>query len=94
MSRMVHCRKLGREAPGLDAPPLHGPLGDEVFAHVSREAWDEWLEMQLKIVNEYRLDLGEKAHRKILVEQLRTFLNLDGAGTAAALAVGTPTDER
>ena len=90
--RLVQCKKLGREAPGLDAPPLHGALGDEVFAHVSAEAWAEWLEMQLKIVNEYRLDLSEKAHRKTLVDQLRAFLNLDGAG-AAALHVGTPTEK-
>jgi len=88
---MVHCKKLEREAPGLDEPPLHGALGQEIFDHVSAEAWAEWKELELKIVNEYRLDLSEKAHRQTLVDQLRTFLKLGGA-RSGALSVGTPTE--
>ena len=94
MSRMVLCKKLGKEAPGLQEPPLLGALGDEIFAHVSQEAWDEWAEMQLKIVNEYHLDLSEKAHRKTLEKQLRAFLGLDGGEGGQIMEVGTPTDDK
>lgn len=92
VSRMVFCKRLKKEAEGLEEPPLHGKLGREVFENVSREAWDEWTEMQLKIVNEYHLDLSEKAHRKTLTEQLRTFLGLDDGEGSGQLEVGTPTE--
>ena len=42
MSRMVKCVKLGRELPGLDAPPWPGELGQRVFENVSAEAWKMW----------------------------------------------------
>lgn len=92
--RTVVCSKLKKEAPALREPPLFGKLGKEVFANVSAEAWAEWVEMQLKIVNEYHLDLSEKEHRKVLEKQMRAFLELDdGASDGAVLEVGTPTEE-
>ena len=93
--RQVHCKKLGTVAEGLLEAPLFGALGQEVFEHTSKEAWDEWSEMQLKIVNEYHLDLSEKAHRKTLEKQLRAFLCLDGSegDKPEVLSVGTPDDE-
>ena len=42
MVRMVKCVKLGRELPGLDAPPFPGPLGERIFNEVSRQAWGLW----------------------------------------------------
>ena len=35
MARMVNCVKLGREAEGLDLPPIPGELGKRVFENVS-----------------------------------------------------------
>lgn len=95
MARMVFCKKLGREAEGLEEPPMHGPLGRELFESASQEAWDEWQELSLKIVNEYHLDLSEKEHRKVLRDQLRTFFKLDGEGDdGAVMDVGTPDWEQ
>ncbi len=91
--RTVICAKLKKEAPALREPPLFGKLGKEVFAKVSAEAWAEWVEMQLKIVNEYHLDLSEKEHRKVLEKQMRAFLELDDDASGAVLEVGTPTEE-
>ncbi len=88
----VFDKRLKQEVEALDEAPLSGPLGQEVLAHVGKESWAEWEEMQLKIVNEYHLDLSEKAHRKKLVEQLRIFLCLDDDQAGAALEVGTPTE--
>jgi Fe-S cluster biosynthesis and repair protein YggX len=76
---------------------MPGRLGREIFERVSQEAWDEWAEMQIKIVNEYRLDLSEKESRDILSRQLRAFLNLDGDGPGdkdELLEVGTPPEEK
>ena len=46
MARMVQCIKLGREAEGLDFPPLPGELGKKVYENVSKEAWQAWLRHQ------------------------------------------------
>lgn len=93
MARVVFCRKLKRDADGLDEPPLHGRIGKEVFENTSKEAWDEWVEMQVKVVNEYHLDLSEKSARKTLMTQLRAFLCLDDEAPGEVMEVGTPTAE-
>jgi len=89
--RTVTCRKLGKEAEGLEQPPFPGPIGQEIFENVSQEAWADWLEMQTKIINEYRLDLSEQHDRQTLLKQMRTYLNLDSKDDASSvLSVGTP----
>ncbi len=79
MARMVHCTKLGREAEGLDKPPIKGDLGQKVFENVSKEAWRMWLEHSKMIVNEYRLDLASKKAHEILVEQCEQYFFGEGA---------------
>jgi Fe-S cluster biosynthesis and repair protein YggX len=93
MPREVFCKRLKREAEGLSEPPLYGKVGREIFEHVSQEAWTEWEEMQLKIVNEYHLDLSDKAARKTLTKQMRIFLGLDEADGDDVMLVGTPPEE-
>lgn len=90
MPRMVFCKRLDREAEGLDEPPFFGKVGKEIFDNVSKEAWAEWEDLQLKILNEYRLDLADKEHRKVLTQQMRLFFGLDESGEKS-LDVGTPT---
>lgn len=52
MAHMVNCVKLGREAEGLDYPPLPGALGMKIYNNVSKEAWEQWKHLQTMIVNE------------------------------------------
>lgn len=76
--RTVQCAKLGRELPGLDAPPFGGELGQEIFERVSADAWTMWADdMMIKVINEYRLNLAEEEHYTKLLEQMRVFLQLD-----------------
>ena len=37
--RKVMCKKLGKELPGLDAPPWPGELGQRVYENISAQAW-------------------------------------------------------
>ena len=39
MARMVLCKKLGRELPGLDVPPFPGDLGQRIYEEISAEAF-------------------------------------------------------
>ena len=45
MSRTVHCVKLQREAEGLAFAPWPGELGRRIYEQVSRQAWQDWLEI-------------------------------------------------
>jgi Fe-S cluster biosynthesis and repair protein YggX len=68
---------MGRELPGLEKPPFKGELGQKIFDHISAEAWRLWKDdMQIKVVNEYRLNMGDKKDYEKLVEQMLLFLNL------------------
>lgn len=70
MPRTVHCIKLGKDAEGLDFPPIPGALGQKIFAQVSKEAWQQWVRLQTMIINENRLNLADPQHRKYLGEQV------------------------
>ena len=79
MARMVNCVKLGREAEGLDLPPLPGELGKKVFENVSKEAWQQWIRHQTMLINENRLNLMDARARKYLAEQLERYFFGGGA---------------
>lgn len=76
--RLVQCVKLGKELPGLEKPPFKGPVGERIFERVSQQAWDMWAkDMQTKIINEYRLNMGDRGDYDMLVQQMLGFLNLE-----------------
>ena len=79
MSRTVQCVVLQREAPGLDRPPYPGPLGQRIFEHVSKEAWERWRAHQTMLINEYRLSPVEPKARKFLEGEMEKFFF--GAGS-------------
>lgn len=81
-TRSVHCKKLGKELPGLEKPPFPGAVGKQIFETISQDAWQMWQDMQIKIINEYRLNLGNAKDYNALIEQMLMFLNLK-EGTAA-----------
>lgn len=73
MARTVQCIKLGREAEGLDRPPYPGPLGEKLFEQVSRQAWQDWLAHQTRLINEYRLSLADKSAREFLAKEMEKY---------------------
>lgn len=73
MARMVKCVKLGRELPGLDKPPFPGELGQRIYEHVSKQAWDMWPAQSTLIINHYGLNMADPEARKILREQMEEF---------------------
>ena len=74
MARTVKCTKLGTEAEGLDSVPFPGPKGQFIFDNVSKEAWQEWVEMQTMIINEQRLASFDPKAKKILEAEREKFL--------------------
>lgn len=82
MARTIKCVKLGREAEGLDFPPVPGELGKRIWENVSKEAWAQWLKHQTMLVNEYRLNLADPRARKYLQEQMERHFFGEGADVA------------
>ncbi|HAB55827.1 MAG TPA: oxidative damage protection protein [Cellvibrionales bacterium] len=75
MTRTVLCRKYQREMPGLDTPPYPGPKGEEIFNHVSRQAWEEWQKHQTMLINEKHLNMRDMESRKFLQSEMEKFLS-------------------
>lgn len=81
--RLVKCKKLGTELPGLAKPPFAGATGELIFNNISEQAWKMWAnDMQIKVLNEYRLNMGKKEDYQVLVDQMLSFLNLKDGATA------------
>jgi len=78
MTRNVNCIKLGKEAEGLDRQTYPGDLGKRIFDNVSKQAWQDWLNQQTMLINEYRLSPIEPKSRKFLEEQMEKFFFGEG----------------
>ena len=75
MARKVFCRKYQQEMEGLDAPPMPGPKGQEIYENVSKKAWLEWQQQQTMLINEKQLNMLDPHARKYLQEQMEKFLS-------------------
>ncbi len=76
MKRNVFCLKEKKEIEGLSTPPFGGKLGFFIYENISKKSWNHWVDLQMKIINEYRLDLSNKNDKKSLFSQMIAFLNL------------------
>lgn len=75
MTRMVFCRKYKREMEGLDAPPYPGPRGEAIYQQVSKQAWQEWLAHQTRLINERRLNMMDRGTKVFLEEEMEKFFS-------------------
>jgi Fe-S cluster biosynthesis and repair protein YggX len=67
--RIVHCRLLKKDLPGLDRPPFRNDLGKRIFEEVSKEGWQQWLKDSVKFINTYRVDLVTPEGQKFMLKQ-------------------------
>ena len=74
MSRIIYCSKLKRNLKGLDSPPYPGKLGKKIWNEISKDAWEEWKELQIRLVNENRLNLSDYRSRKYIQKNMEKFL--------------------
>ena len=78
MSRMVFCKVLKQEAPGLDTPPYPGDLGQRIFSEISAEGWNKWLERLTTIINENGLNTADPASLEVIEHHMLGFLFEEG----------------
>jgi Fe-S cluster biosynthesis and repair protein YggX len=71
---------MGKEAEGLERQPYPGDLGERIFANVSKQAWQGWLQHQTMLINEYRLSPIDPEQRKFLEKEMdKYFFSDEGA---------------
>jgi len=75
MTHIVFCRKYQKELPGLAALPLPGARGQEIYDTVSQQAWQEWQQLQTRLINEKHLSLIKAENRRYLLEQMEAFFD-------------------
>lgn len=78
------CARCQANSGQLEKKPLGGKLGLEVQEKVCANCWEEWDATQLKIINEYRLNLAVPQHFDMLVDEMRNFLHLKAGATGQA----------
>ncbi len=78
MTRTVNCVLLGTPAEGLEKPPYPGELGQRIYDNVSAEAWRQWLERLVLIVNECQLNSADPANQELVEKHLVGFLFKEG----------------
>jgi Fe-S cluster biosynthesis and repair protein YggX len=95
MSRTVHCRKLGKDLPGLDRPPYKNELGKRIFEEVSKEAWQMWLQDSVKYINTYRVDLASPEGQKFMFKQAAVYFGFEeGELASTAWSPPAPGEEK
>jgi Fe-S cluster biosynthesis and repair protein YggX len=75
--RIVHCKKLGKDLPGLDRPPYKNDLGKRIYEEISKEAWQEWLKDSVKYINTYRVDLASPEGQKFMLKQCAIYFGYE-----------------
>ena len=74
MTNTVFCKKKQQQLPGLSFPPFPGELGKRIHEHISQSAWNEWLNHQTMLINEYRLNVLEDKSKQFLQQEAEKFL--------------------
>ena len=75
--RIVHCRHLKKDLPGLDRAPFRNELGQKIFEEISKDAWQMWLKDSVKFINTYRVDLASSEGQKFMAKQCAIYFGFE-----------------
>ena len=74
MSESFSCARCARAEPRLQRSPLPGEAGEELLARICANCWNEWREMEVRVINELRLNFMDPEAQTKLDRQMRAFL--------------------
>jgi len=92
MSHTVHCRKFKEDLPGLARPPFPGPKGEDIYQHISQQAWNDWQKHQTMLINERRLNLLQIEDRKFLQGEMDKFFSGEEYAQAEGYVAPKPAE--
>ena len=72
------CKRCGREGepPKATRIGFRGPVRDRILADICAACWAEWEGMEVKVLNEYRLNFMDPEHREQVKLHCLQFLGL------------------
>ena len=71
---MITCSHCGQDRDALAEPPFPGSLGQEIAARVCTGCWDDWTAMEIKVINELRLNFMDPEAQATLARHMKDFL--------------------
>ena len=89
--RIVRCRLLKKDLPGLDRAPYKNELGQRIYDEVSKEAWQQWLKDSVRFINTYRVDLATSEGQAFMFKQCSIYFGYE-QGEQAETAWTPPKD--
>ena len=72
----VVCKRCGRVAKKIPAPPFRNEFGKQIFENTCADCWREAIGHGTKVINELRLPLADPQAQKVWDQQIKEFLNL------------------
>jgi Fe-S cluster biosynthesis and repair protein YggX len=75
----MFCQKLQKEATPMPFKPYPGELGERIVNNISWEAWQQWLEHQTILINEYRLNMLDAKSKEFLTQEMEKFFFGEGS---------------
>jgi len=91
--RLVQCAKYRKQLRGLEQPPFPGALGQRIFENISQQAWNEWQERSVEVMQKKSLSMGDPQSRKLLQQEMETFLFETPAPAPSTAAPDAPLAE-
>jgi Fe-S cluster biosynthesis and repair protein YggX len=76
---MITCTRCGQQSEAT-APARRvtfaGPVKEKIVSQICAACWKEWEGMEVKVINEYRLNFMDPQHREMVKKSCLEFLKL------------------
>ena len=72
--KQVYCVKYKKNLDAMAQKPFVGELSTKIYEQVSQQAWGDWLELQTKLINEFKINLLENSGKNFLLGEMEKFL--------------------
>ena len=84
MADEITCSRCGETRAAISGRvPFRADLKERVLSQICETCWAEWLEEQVKIINELALNLGDPRSHEVIEQKAREHLGLsEGEATA------------
>ena len=83
---VLKCSRCGQEKKASQTRRFYtGEVKEQLKAHACQDCWEEWVKMQIMLINEYRLNLMDPKTDEFLNRQVLAFFNLDEGAEQASV---------
>ncbi len=79
-SQAIVCARCGNTAPPAEGVTYGGGLGTDIRTKSCQDCWQAWLDAEVMVINELRLNFMDPESLPTLTKHLREFLALDSPG--------------